>query len=81
MTASHRRTPSRASRTISRQLSNDLLRASREDVAGVLVRLLTPLSSLGLLEQFVSQVHLEGGVSAVRWALVNNAESVAERGA
>ena len=42
--------------------------------------LLTPLSSLGLLEQFVSLVHLEGGVSAVRWALVNNAEFVAERG-
>ncbi len=65
MTASHQRTPSRA---------------SREDVAGVLVRLLTPLSSLGLLEQFVSQVNQEGGVPVVRWALVNNAEFVAERG-
>lgn len=42
--------------------------------------LLTPLSSLGLLEQIVSQVSLEGSVSAVRWALVNNAEFVAERG-
>lgn len=42
--------------------------------------LLTPASSLGLLEQIVSQVSLEGSVSAVRWALVNNAEFVAERG-
>jgi hypothetical protein len=33
-----------------------------------------------LLEQIVSQVSLEGSVSAVRWALVNNAEFVAERG-
>jgi len=38
------------------------------------------LSSLGLLEQIVSQVSLEGSVSAVRWALDNNAEFVAERG-
>nr|WP_197539825.1 MgtC/SapB family protein [Janthinobacterium agaricidamnosum] len=42
--------------------------------------LLTTPGHLSLLEQIVSRVSLEGGVSAVRWALVNNAEFVAERG-
>jgi putative Mg2+ transporter-C (MgtC) family protein len=57
--------------------SEDAAHAGRIEVRA---DLLTPLSSLGLLEQIVSQVSLEGSVSAVRWALVNNAEFVAERG-
>lgn len=57
--------------------SEDAAQAGRIEVRA---DLLTPLSSLGLLEQIVSQVSLEGSVSAVRWALVNNAEFVAERG-
>ncbi|MDO8066829.1 MULTISPECIES: MgtC/SapB family protein [unclassified Janthinobacterium] len=57
--------------------SEDTAHAGRIEVRA---DLLTPLSSLGLLEQIVSQVSLEGSVSAVRWALVNNAEFVAERG-
>ena len=57
--------------------SEDAAQAGRIEVRA---DLLTPLSSLGLLEQIVSQVSLEGSVSAVRWALVNNAEVVAERG-
>ena len=57
--------------------SEDAPQAGRIEVRA---DLLTPASSLGLLEQIVSQVSLEGSVSAVRWALVNNAEFVAERG-
>ena len=57
--------------------SEDAAHAGRIEVRA---DLLTPLSSLGLLEQIVSQVSLDGSVSAVRWALVNNAEFVAERG-
>ena len=57
--------------------SEDAAQAGRIEVRA---DLLTPASSLGLLEQIVSQVSLEGSVSAVRWALVNNAEFVAERG-
>lgn len=57
--------------------SEDAAQAGRIEVRA---DLLTPVSSLGLLEQIVSQVSLEGSVSAVRWALVNNAEFVAERG-
>ena len=57
--------------------SEDAAHAGRIEVRA---DLLTPLSSLGLLEQIVSQVSLEGSVSAVRWALVNNAEFVAARG-
>ncbi|WP_230522187.1 MgtC/SapB family protein [Janthinobacterium sp. EB271-G4-7A] len=57
--------------------SEDAAHAGRIEVRA---DLLTPLSSPGLLEQIVSQVSLEGSVSAVRWALVNNAEFVAERG-
>jgi putative Mg2+ transporter-C (MgtC) family protein len=57
--------------------SEDAAHAGRIEVRA---DLLTPLSSLGLLEQIVSQVSQEGSVSAVRWALVNNAEFVAERG-
>lgn len=57
--------------------SEDAAHAGRIEVRA---DLLTPVSSLGLLEQIVSQVSLEGSVSAVRWALVNNAEFVAERG-
>ena len=57
--------------------SEDAPQAGRIEVRAVL---LTPASSLGLLEQIVSQVSLEGSVSAVRWALVNNADFVAERG-
>ena len=57
--------------------SEDAAQAGRIEVRA---DLLTPVSSLGLLEQIVSQVSLEGSVSAVRWALVNNAEFVDERG-
>ncbi|OYO30759.1 MgtC/SapB family protein [Janthinobacterium sp. PC23-8] len=57
--------------------SEDAAQAGRIEVRA---DLLTPVASLGLLEQIVSQVSLEGSVSAVRWALVNNAEFVAERG-
>ena len=57
--------------------SEDAPQAGRIEVRA---DLLTPLSSLGLLEQIVSQVSLEGSVWAVRWALVHNAVCGAERG-
>ena len=48
--------------------SEDAAQAGRIEVRA---DLLTPLSSLGLLEQIVSQVSLEGSVSAVRWGLAS----------